>query len=66
MITQLTLALATIIPVLLISGLVRDWKWASKASPWKPEACFLSNSLAINMTLKAEIKAPLKIILYIR
>lgn len=51
MTAHLTMALATITPVLLISGLIRPW-WTS---PWKPGACFLSNALATNTTLKAKV-----------
>lgn len=38
----------------LISGLVRHWSWDNWAGPWKPGACFLSNALAINMTLEVK------------
>lgn len=61
LVTHLTVALATIIPVLLISSPFRHWN-----RPQKPGARLLSNSLAINLALKTEIETPFKNLLCIR
>lgn len=57
LVTHLTVALATIIPVLLIPSPFRHW-----SRPQKPGARLLSNSLA----LKTEIETPFKNLLCIR